>query len=449
MFYFGEGVGSVEMRFCLDSPVKSESQDQLGFAPAAELLASCIRNTDTPFTYGVLGDWGTGKTSILHLLKAKLQEHAPPIIPIWFNPWKYENDQNMIYPLLHAIREEFDQHKKKTIHDSSFFKSLHRTVAASAFLATDGAMRMITKATLGEALKLEDAVKQLKMVEEHADELGQACSIWADQIAKLETSFEDLLGHYAAHLSAIDESINAEAVRFAILVDDLDRCLPSTTIKILESVKNCLSAERCIYILALNPHVVNLGIRVKYDGLDIDGRKYLEKILNYSFHVPVPQVGQVEKFAVSQLRNLVLNRDDRRKYKACFNAFGVAVRECNFANPRKIKRILNRYLMFLGEHESDMGQYSCANIARLLILAEYYPSVFSLYLTGSKGIAKIKEVGQTGFNLHKFEEEFGVAIADDYAEVSQMPSLFAMKPSKAEQHDLTNHAHAVFRLQFA
>ena len=90
----------------------------------------------------------------------------------------------------------------------------------------------------------------------------------------------------------------AEDARFVILIDDLDRCLPETVIAILEKIKNFLAVEDspCIFVLALNPKVVYQGIRVKYHGLEIDGREYLEKIINYSFYVPEPDDEYIKKY---------------------------------------------------------------------------------------------------------------------------------------------------------
>jgi predicted KAP-like P-loop ATPase len=68
--------------------------------------------------YGILGDWGSGKTSILRLLEEQVRSD-PGLVPIFFNPWKYENDASLIYPLLHTIKELLSTVEKCTIFNET------------------------------------------------------------------------------------------------------------------------------------------------------------------------------------------------------------------------------------------------------------------------------------------------------------------------------------------
>src|SRR5579859_7165553 len=57
------------------------------------------RNTKTPITIAIYGDWGTGKSSAMRWLETRLAEWNtlseeerkghPRVYPIWFDPWKY------------------------------------------------------------------------------------------------------------------------------------------------------------------------------------------------------------------------------------------------------------------------------------------------------------------------------------------------------------------------
>ena len=328
----------MKMRFLPDEPITSSSADILGFSDFVELIQTSIYYTETPFVYGILGDWGTGKTSILRLVEEQLTQDAKPDVPlcmpIWFDAWLYENEDNIIYPLLYAIKRHYDQWVGESEEVREFKKSFLQVVATSALALTDLGLRVATKHLTGEALKLEDIDKQLKAVEENPGGLEGILNKWADNVSELRGAFETLLDVYA---SEINKNAKDE-VRFVILIDDLDRCLPDTAIAILEGIKNHLTVDRCIFVLGLNPQVIYQGIRMKYEGLEIDGREYLEKILNYSFYVPEPEIAQVAEFAISRLEDLVLDDEKREQYQDYFREFGRVLQECHFNNPRKIKR---------------------------------------------------------------------------------------------------------------
>ena len=231
----------MKMRFLPDEPITSSSADILGFSDFVELIQTSIYYTETPFVYGILGDWGTGKTSILRLVEEQLTQDAKPDVPlcmpIWFDAWLYENEDNIIYPLLYAIKRHYDQWVGESEEVREFKKSFLQVVATSALALTDLGLRVATKHLTGEALKLEDINKQLKAVEENPGGLEGILNKWADNVSELRGAFETLLDVYA---SEINKNAKDE-VRFVILIDDLDRCLPDTAIAILEGIKNHFS----------------------------------------------------------------------------------------------------------------------------------------------------------------------------------------------------------------
>ena len=53
-----------------DEPAyEGEREDELRFGPAARVLARAAMHTNSPITIGVFGNWGTGKTSLMRLMK--------------------------------------------------------------------------------------------------------------------------------------------------------------------------------------------------------------------------------------------------------------------------------------------------------------------------------------------------------------------------------------------
>lgn len=69
-----------------DKPVASITEDLFNVEVYVNALCSFIRSCDTPMTISIQGDWGSGKTSMMNMMKANLQG---AVWPIWFNTWQF------------------------------------------------------------------------------------------------------------------------------------------------------------------------------------------------------------------------------------------------------------------------------------------------------------------------------------------------------------------------
>ncbi len=430
------------MRFVADAPIEQPEDDLFGFKSFVDLIERAVRNTQPPFVFGVLGDWGTGKTSVLRLLEARFRDQNGAIkrlpdgkeifVPIWFDAWKYENEAHIVYPLLYAIKQQYERDVPQ--EQRSRIAAAFQTVLATSLLAVGQVgLKAMLQTLTGGAVNLKELEEALKRVrEERSDDgaLSEVTSVlgdWADSVSRFSAAFEALLSTYAQGL--VGER-DAQRVRFLILVDDLDRCLPETTISILESIKHHLSVPRSIFVLAINGRVIYQTIRRKYGGESIDGREYLEKIVNYAFYVPEITLdkGAMERFVEAQRKALMGNAAD---YKRQFGELSSALSECNFNNPRRIKRILNRYLIYL--QRSDAEEQFLPNVIRLMLIAEYFPTLFQLYMRlGEKASDAIKELlkkGDTNGGVRAFEAQYGISVEPLLPQMRYMSQLFELPAS--------------------
>jgi hypothetical protein len=434
----------MKMRFLPDKPIEFGFQDQLNLKTFVSVVREAIVQTETPFVYGILGDWGTGKTSALHLLEDQLKNEPVGdhhFVPIWFNAWQYENEANIIYPLLYAIKGQYKQDLNGFDNTKGFGEIFLDVVKTSSLALLDVGLRLSSKYLVGEVVKLEDLQKQLAEVEKHKDSVESILSDWADDVGKLNQVFEKLIQQYALELS-IARGWKKQNIRFVVIIDDLDRCLPQTTIAVLESIKNFLSVPNCIYILGLNPKVVYQGIRVKYQGLNIDGREYLEKIVNYCFYVPEPLLENMRSYAVQSLEKLT--PDDKEKLKDYFITFGQVLEVCCFNNPRKVNRILNHYLRFIHTYETELHLFYIDNVIKLCILGEYFPGVFTS-LISDEARKDLSKITSQDFKITNFENKYGTQIQGSFDQLLKMHKLleFSTSADLTKKHPFSKHWTAV------
>jgi hypothetical protein len=415
----------MKFRFVADEPIDRCDLDDLGFGPFVARIHAALADTVTPFVYGLLGPWGSGKASVQKLLAARFQEDldarkADPwlYVPVWLDAWRYENQDNMIFPLLHAFRQSRTKLIGAPSSEGGFLRGLRDVAAASAVAVLDLGLRAVTKTAFGDAMKLKDVKEHVDDVIKKPDEVEGLLSAWTAQVEGLREKYQSFILNYAAEIAA-QFGVKAANVRFIVFVDDLDRCLPNVAVGVLENIKNHLTVDGCIYILGINPQVIQRGIRAKYAGLEISGREYLEKILNYSFVVPVPDPQALARFGTARLNDLLTDQQDRHKHSVAMEAFGATLSAHGFSNPRKIKRILNSYLLFLATEPSPQ-RFDMAYVTRLIVLAEYYPE---LLRAGERGLDDARKVQIRQLTANAFQDTYGFVVEPMLADFAAMPRI--------------------------
>jgi photosystem II stability/assembly factor-like uncharacterized protein len=92
--------------FASDKPLAAVRDDRLDFAPRAWGLSAFLRNerTEAPLTIAITGDWGSGKSSLMGLLREDLARFG--VKSVWFNAWHHQKEEALLAALLSAIRDE-------------------------------------------------------------------------------------------------------------------------------------------------------------------------------------------------------------------------------------------------------------------------------------------------------------------------------------------------------
>jgi photosystem II stability/assembly factor-like uncharacterized protein len=87
-----------------DRPLDKPAGDVFSFNAIALGLSQFLRNENTlpPLTIAVIGEWGTGKSSLMNLLRADLRSYK--FRPVWFNAWHHQKEEHMLASLLENVK---------------------------------------------------------------------------------------------------------------------------------------------------------------------------------------------------------------------------------------------------------------------------------------------------------------------------------------------------------
>ena len=329
----------------VDLPVESVDDESLGVSQYAELLAKFIINCETPITIGIQGDWGIGKTSLMNMIKGLLgprprRQNRYHII--YFNTWQFSqfNQEEFLgLSILKGIMSEIaklgqsvGQERKDNFQES--LKSFGKFVTALG--------NQVVRAKTG--LDFQEAAASSFSSKEGTDldvDITQ-------QLRELKASFERLVASL----------IENEGDRLVVMIDDLDRIRPVKALEFLESLKNFLDAQYCVFVIAIDYSVVQQGMVEKLgkSAQELQGKSYFDKIIQIPFNMPVTSY-MTDRYIMSLLG---WNYDEaNRKYQQQKrDEFFLKVRDTSIdkdvvtfftnittltvgKNPRSIKRAVN------------------------------------------------------------------------------------------------------------
>jgi len=338
-------------KYINDEPSSLDSLNRDDFASA---LARTAENCQTPFVIGLYGSWGIGKTSLMKLVEKKLDIDRS--IPIWFDAWRHQFDENPALALSHII--------VKSCSLGEYGKKLVITIASalgSIFLKSATGISADDIVKLGEKYEEENFLIREKRV-------------------SLRETFETL----------IQKARGESKKRLIIFIDDLDRCLPDQVLSVLEALKLYLDSDGCIYVLAVDPRSLEQSVMKHYEGMDINASNYLQKIVQLPFVIPPIAPENMEEFVKNLLPEIL---------QPCLFLLVKGLGD----NPRQIKRFINNLVFYheLAEQIGKISNYDQKILCGLLLIRERNPTLFNLINRDPSVFSKLTSEDKDMFSIYE------------------------------------------------
>lgn len=291
------------------------TKDLLNFTVVADTAAQLVRESaGQPLSIGISGNWGTGKSSLVKMIEAKLVKadaSNKKYVFLEFNAWLYQGYDDARMALLQSVADKLlaeAETRKSHIEKAEEFikrinwlrlgKLLAPTVSGAIFGGTlGGPVGAVIGAVAGlcnagstptpdDITKVTDAYKTLQpelaglLKEKEAKSLPQ-------EIAELRTTFKELL-------ASLD-------VTLIVLVDDLDRCLPNTAISTLEAMRLLLFLPRTAFIIAADEQMIRGAVRTHFGDVDLSDdlvTSYFDKLIQVPLRVPRLGITEVKGYLI-------------------------------------------------------------------------------------------------------------------------------------------------------
>ncbi|WP_067488323.1 KAP family P-loop NTPase fold protein [Nocardia ignorata] len=283
----GADARSITFPLLSDEPSK---KDLLSFEGIASTVVDAIFDDALdPIALGVSGSWGSGKTTVLELIKSRITVESASrsggqVLVVQVDPWRFDPLVGPKESLIAAVLFELEGAIKDADGSGKKAFALVKRLAKRVNWSKAIQMAASTAITL-QLPKLEDLPDLIN----GGDEESQDSETKPQGMDQFREDFEALLDSDGLkHIS-----------RVVVLVDDLDRCLPPTVVQTLEAIRLFLSAKRMSFVIAADEARVAESIQhhLKLDAAQREGEEtvaelYLHKIVQTT--VPIPALSRVD-----------------------------------------------------------------------------------------------------------------------------------------------------------
>jgi len=277
-----------ELEVPTDDPFRNDALDR---RQVVEFLSGLIARTGGPFVLALDSPWGSGKTTLVRMLKADLERQNFQCIH--FNAWRVDHAVDPLVALVSSVdrvqlaagasQAKFDQHVK-TIRK------------VTSLVAKRGAVA-IAKALTAGALDLD------KEIEDAAAELtGGAVEDIVAAFRKEAELLEKFRAELQSAVALLPES--GKEPTLVWFIDELDRCRPTFAVELLERMKHLFDVQDVVFVLSLDKRQLEASTAAVY-GSDIDATEYLRRFIDLEYGIPL---ATTVRFTESLLTRFDLDR---------------------------------------------------------------------------------------------------------------------------------------------
>jgi formylglycine-generating enzyme required for sulfatase activity len=282
-----------------DEPVGRAEIAYFQFERYADTFARIIaaRNTRTPLTIGVHGEWGSGKTTLMRRLQAKLDEtkdwktkppsfvtvdeRGPafeatfrPCKTVWFNAWKYGREEALFVALIEEVLRQMRR--------DGAMQALYAELAdpkQDKLKVSEAVISTLTRVFTAGQLNLDLTAFQ-------TESRFRTNLAFLDEFQEV---FDRLLRWYVARDRTAEGEFDDTKGVLVIFIDDLDRCLPEKTVQVLEAIKLMMGKRGTIFVLGASRRIVQAAVEAHYKlgkMESITPQDYLDKMIQLRFDLP-------------------------------------------------------------------------------------------------------------------------------------------------------------------
>lgn len=335
------------------------------------IIEKISKRENNTVSFAIEGDWGCGKSWLINKLASELYDMQDIDIAggkycvLKFNPWEYDYYDEPLLSLILSLKNQVnaensifmvnEEHKKMFMDSMKVLANelVYPILDIISFVTVNPSFSIVGRFFIYKTKKYK---KELDKIENDDKNQKRYLNPYID--------LEELMKKFVIGLKKItkDKTI-------ILLVDELDRCIPNYSIKVLERMHHLTQNVNNLQIIyTINRNQVNETIKKVY-GSKIEPREYLKKFISFSIKL-LP--GNLNQNFINQNKSLF------EKFDFIFtDNFDIEIAFCFILpniNMRERENILEKIKLVnsILNEKDEMLDYSILYVELLLVYCFYF-----------------------------------------------------------------------------
>lgn len=309
--------------------------DFLGRKALADSLEGYVSRLQVGATIAIDAEWGAGKSWFVNHWKKQLENNDYKVI--YLNAFSQDYIDDPFLTISMEIANHLDANEEKIEKLKKGIGNVWRSFLPHAPMLIFSAITTLAGGGFF-AQRVNEVINSFKDSGDFSDELGKVINEQLEEhlTAQIENyeNEKQTLEYFKTCLKDITRKQDKPII---FIVDELDRCKPEFSIRLIERIKHFFDVPKVVFILAMNKSQLEESIN-SYYGF-VSENKYLDKFIDTTIFLNHKNNRLVNySFAVSNyIENLGLQFNEKD--------YEVIVNICFMCNPsaRQLVKIFNKF----------------------------------------------------------------------------------------------------------
>lgn len=274
----------IELQPTAENVMNTFLEDSIGRNTDIAYFISLIESLDECNSIALNSPWGSGKTFFVKQAKMILESYnqflesefnedevanirnryeelcckmsipyiEKPYLPIYYDAWKYDNDDDPVLSLVFEIMSTIDDEYGIDDVNVNYIEVLKTFAETFNIKGLSGLL---------DSIKTEDNLKNIK------------------ETRSLKRKVEEFL----------DKIPEERADKIVVFIDELDRCKPTYAVKVLERIKHYFNNDKIIFVFSTNLEELQSSVKCVY-GEKFNAYRYLDRFFDLKIPLPEPDM---------------------------------------------------------------------------------------------------------------------------------------------------------------